>query len=85
LALLRRLCDEAGRDYDSIEKTVPFGFDVGVDGSKAGEVRRQLEWLASMGIETVLGWVVGVDAIRPLDVMASEVIPAATELRPGPW
>ena len=38
LELLRRLCDEAGRDYDAIEKTAPFGFDVGEDGSKAGEV-----------------------------------------------
>jgi F420-dependent oxidoreductase-like protein len=83
LALLRRLCDEAGRDYDGIEKTVPFGFDVGADGSKVGEIRRQLEWLASMGIETVFGWVVGVDEIRPLEVMAKEVIPAAAELVPG--
>ena len=42
LDLLRRLCDEAGRDYDAIEKTAPFGFDVGEDGSKAGEVVNQL-------------------------------------------
>lgn len=34
LDLLRRLCDEAGRDYGAIEKTVPFGFDVGERGSK---------------------------------------------------
>src|SRR4029077_11490265 len=38
LELLRRLCEEAGRDYDAIEKTVPFGFDVGEDGSRVGEV-----------------------------------------------
>jgi hypothetical protein len=25
LNLLRRLCEEEGRDYDAIEKTVPFG------------------------------------------------------------
>ncbi len=34
LELLRRLCEEAGRDYDAIEKTVPFGFDVGPDGAE---------------------------------------------------
>jgi hypothetical protein len=28
----------ASRDYDAIEKTAPVGFDVGVNGSKAGEV-----------------------------------------------
>ena len=80
LDLLRRLCDEVGRDYDSIEKTAPFGFDVGEEGSKAGEVVEKLRWLAGMGIQSVFGWVVGVDRIRPLEVMASEVIPAVAEL-----
>ena len=80
LALLRRLCDEAGRDYDAIEKTAPFGFDVGEHGEKAGEVIEQLRWLGGMGIQTVLGWVVGVDRIEPLEVMAREVIPAVREL-----
>ena len=43
----------------------------------------KLRWLASMGIETVLGLVVGVDGIRPLEVEAQEVIPATAELRPN--
>jgi len=80
LELLRRLCDEVGRDYDAIEKTAPFGFDVGEDGSKAGEVVDRLRWLAGMGIQSVFGWVVGVDRIKPLEVMAREVIPAVAEL-----
>jgi F420-dependent oxidoreductase-like protein len=80
LELLKRLCDEAGRDYDAIEKTAPFGFDVGERGEKAGELIGQLEWLAGMGIETVLGWVVGVDRITPLEIMGREVIPAVAEL-----
>ncbi len=80
LALLRHLCDEAGRDYDAIEKTVPFGFDVGDGGSKVSELLGQLRWLASMGAQTVLGWVVGVDRIEPLEIMAREVIPAVREL-----
>jgi F420-dependent oxidoreductase-like protein len=80
LDVLRHLCDEAGRDYNEIEKTAPFGFDVGERGEKAGEVVDQLRWLSGMGIQTVLGWVVGVDRIEPLKVMAREVIPAAAEL-----
>ena len=80
LELLRGLCDEAGRDYDAIEKTAPFGFDVGEDGSKASEVVDRLRWLAGMGIQSVFGWVVGVDRIGPLEVMAREVIPAVAEL-----
>ncbi|WP_376795472.1 TIGR03560 family F420-dependent LLM class oxidoreductase [Thermogemmatispora sp.] len=80
LELLRRLCAEAGRDYDAIEKTAPFGFDVGPRGEKVGQLIGQLRWLASMGIETVFGWVVGVERIEPLEIMGREVIPAVAEL-----
>jgi F420-dependent oxidoreductase-like protein len=83
LELLRSLCEKEGRDYDTIEKTVPFGFDVGADGSKVGEVINKLRWLASMGIQSVFGWVVGVDQITPLEIMGREVIPAAAELTAG--
>lgn len=80
LELLRRLCEQEGRDYDAIEKTAPFGFDVGEDGSKVGELKEQLRWLAGLGIETVYGWVVGVDRITPLEIMGREVIPAVADL-----
>jgi len=83
LELLRRLCEDAGRDYDAIEKTAPFAFDVGEGGSKVEELVGRLRWLSSMGVETVFGWVVGVDTIKPIEIMAREVIPAAAELRPA--
>lgn len=79
LGLLRRLCDEEGRDYDAIEKTAPFGFDVGPDGSKTQELLGQLRWLSEMGIQTVLGWVVDVDQINPLETMGRDVIPVVAE------
>lgn len=80
LDVLRRLCDAEGRDYDSIEKTVPFGFDVGPDGSKAPEIVEQLRGLGELGVETVLGWVVGVEQLRPLEIMGRDVVPAAAEI-----
>jgi F420-dependent oxidoreductase-like protein len=83
LELLKRLCEREGRDYDAIEKTAPFFFDVGEDGSKVGELVGQLKWLAGMGIETVFGWVVGVDRIKPIEIMGREVIPAVASLRPA--
>ncbi|MHB8575600.1 MAG: TIGR03560 family F420-dependent LLM class oxidoreductase [Dehalococcoidia bacterium] len=79
LELLRRLCAREGRDYDAIEKTVPFGFDIGADGSKIAELLGQLRWLAGMGIDTVFGWVVGVDRITPLEVIGRELIPAVRD------
>jgi F420-dependent oxidoreductase-like protein len=83
LEVLRHLCADAGTDYDRIEKTAPFGFDVGEKGEKVHELLGQLEWLAGMGIETVIGWVVGVERIRPLEIMAREVIPVAARFEPG--
>ena len=76
LDLLRSLCEREGRDYDAIEKTAPFRFDVGDDGSKVGELIGQLRWLGGMGIDTVFGYVPGAERITPLEVMGREVIPA---------
>ena len=81
LDLLRGLCEKEGRDYAAIEKTAPFGVDVGPDGAKCGELLGQLRWLAGMGIETVYGWVIGVDQITPLEIMGREVIPEAAEMK----
>jgi F420-dependent oxidoreductase-like protein len=83
LELLKRLCDQEGRDYEAIEKTVPFGFDVGPGGTKVPELLGQLRWLAGMGIESVFGWVVDVDQITPLEIMGREVIPAVAQLNAG--
>ena len=80
LDLLRRLCDAGHRDYATIEKTVPFAFDVGPEGSKVKDVLGQLRWLADMGAETVLGWVVGQESITPIEIMGREVIPAVADL-----
>lgn len=76
LDVLRRHCEEEGRDYDGIEKTCAFAFDVGERDEKADELIGQLRWLAGMGIETVIGVVPNVDRITPLEVIGKEVIPA---------
>ncbi len=80
LELLRKLCADFGTDYDAIEKTAPFFFDPGDDGSKVDELIGKLRWLGSMGIQTVFGWVVGVDSLKPLELMHREVIPAIAQI-----
>ncbi len=80
LDLLRQLCEREGRDYDAIEKTAPFRFDVGDDGSKVGELVGRLRWLGGMGIETVFGYVVGAERIDPLEIIGREVIPAVADI-----
>jgi F420-dependent oxidoreductase-like protein len=80
LEVLRRYCETEGRDYNAIEKTCVFRFDVGEDGSKVRELIGQLHWLAGMGIQTVFGAVPRVDQITPLEVIGREVIPAVAGL-----
>ena len=80
LGVLRGHCEAEGRDYDAIEKTALFSFDVGEGGSRVGKLIGQLRWLGGMGIQTVIGSVKDVDRLQPLEVMGREVIPAVADL-----
>jgi len=80
LDVLRRHCEAEGRDYGTIEKTSLGSFDVGEGGAKVGRLIGQLRWLSSMGIETAIGSVKGVERIEPLEVIGREVIPAVQDL-----
>jgi F420-dependent oxidoreductase-like protein len=79
LDVLRHHCETEGRDYDEIEKTCAFAFDVGEGGEKAGELIEQLRWLSGMGVETVIGVVPNVDRITPLEIIGREVVPAVAD------
>lgn len=76
---LRKLCVAEGRDYEAIERTCPWRFDVGEDGSKVGELIDQLRGLADLGIQTVFGQVVGDHRISPIEIIGREVIPAIAD------
>ena len=80
LDVLRRHCEEEDRDYEEIEKTCAFAFDVGEEGEKVEELIGQLRWLSGMGIESVIGFVPGVDRITPLEIIGEQVIPVVAEL-----
>src|ERR1700719_1176987 len=57
LDILREHCKAGGRNYDDIEKTAMFAFDVGENGENVGRVIGGLNWLAGMGIQTRNGGV----------------------------
>src|SRR5919204_3018377 len=83
LEVLREHCRAIGRNYDEIEKTCMFGFDVGDNGEKLGKVIGGLRWLAGMGIQTVIGSVPHVDRIKPLEIIGEKLIPAVADVRPA--
>jgi len=80
LDVLRAHCYAEGRDYDEITKTCYFRFDVGEKGERAAEVVDQLGRLAGLGFQAAIGQVVDVWQVTPLEVIASDVIPAAVNL-----
>jgi alkanesulfonate monooxygenase len=77
LDVLRGHCEDLGRDYDEIEKTVMMPLDPGPNGENTDELLDRLRELAAVGITHVHGRVPDVSAIRPLELLGERVIPIA--------
>jgi F420-dependent oxidoreductase-like protein len=80
LDVLRAHCDAEGRDYDEIEKTCYFIFDVGQDGEMANSVVDRLGALAELGFGAAIGSVARVWDVTPLEIIGSRVIPQVAGL-----
>jgi F420-dependent oxidoreductase-like protein len=77
LDVLRRHCDDVGRDYDEIEKTVMFSLDPGEKGEKVDAMLEELQRLASLGVQEAHGSVPDMWRITPLELLGERVVPAA--------
>jgi F420-dependent oxidoreductase-like protein len=77
LDVLRRHCDDVGRDYDEIEKTVMFSLDPGDNGEKVDTLLEELQRLASLGVQEAHGSVPDVWRITPLELLGDRVVPVA--------
>ena len=80
LDVLKRHCEREKRNYDEIEKTTMFHFDVGDRGENVGQIVERLRGLSRMGFTTAIGGVKDVSKIKPLEVIARELIPAVAAL-----
>jgi F420-dependent oxidoreductase-like protein len=76
LDVLRAHCVTEGRNYDEIEKTAAYHFDLGEKGERVDQVLSDLKTMADLGIDTAMGKVAGVGSIAPLELMGREIIPA---------
>ncbi len=79
LEVLRAHCEREGRDYDDVEKTVLFNFDVGEHGEHVRSIVDQLRALAEQGFAVAHGSVRDVWKITPLEVIGREVVPAVAD------
>ena len=80
LDVLRRHCDDVGRDYDEIEKTVIGPLDPGPAGEKIGDLIDSMRQLAGLGITHYHGSVPDVASSDPLELLGQQVIPVVAEL-----
>jgi F420-dependent oxidoreductase-like protein len=76
LDVLREHCAAEGRDYAEIEKTAQVRFNLGRSGQNVQQTIEQLHQLSELGITVAQGALADVGSLRPLDLMAEQVIPA---------
>ena len=84
LDVLRRHCDEAGTDFGRIERTCAFAFDADEGGPKTAELLGRLQWLADLGIDTVIGRVEGDDPRPAIELLGRHVVPVAARWKGDP-
>ena len=80
LDVLRRHCEAEGRDYDEIEKTVSYRMDVGSNGERVAQTIEELGALSELGVDVAHGQLAGMHEITPIEIVGSEVLPAAARL-----
>jgi F420-dependent oxidoreductase-like protein len=80
LDILRQHCEDVGRNYDEIEKTVLYNFDVGEKGERAGQIVEDLHKLAELGAQAAIGSAPRVSDPAVLEVIGKEVIPAIADI-----
>ncbi|HET9186513.1 MAG TPA: LLM class F420-dependent oxidoreductase, partial [Acidothermaceae bacterium] len=79
LDVLRAHCEREGRDFDDIEKTVLYNFDVGENGENAERIVADLRGLSELGFTLAHGRVANVSSMRPLEIIGKEIVPAVAQ------
>src|SRR5215210_2564883 len=80
LDVLRRHCEDVGRDYEEIERTALGTVNLAQDGMTAEGVIGLCRELNEAGIEHLIINMPNVHEIRPLEAFGREIIPAVAEL-----
>lgn len=77
LDVLKQHCENEGRNYDDITKTVYHLIDTGENGEKTSELIDELGRLHTLGFSAAIGMVPHVPRLDVLERIGSDVIPVA--------
>ena len=80
LEILKKHCEEVGRDYAEIEKTSLGTVHLAPDKMNARNVIEECQVLAKLGITHVIFNMPNVHEIKPLEIFGREIIPALAGL-----
>ena len=78
LDVLKQHCENEGRNYDDITKTVYHLIDTGENGEKTSELIDELGRLHSLGFSAAIGMVPQVPRLDVLERIGTDVIPIAS-------
>ncbi len=79
LSILREHCEAVGRNYDDITKTIIRPMGIG-EGSSPDQIVQTLGEYAEVGVQTVLGVLLGVEQVTPIEKVGRDVIPQIKDL-----
>lgn len=80
LDVLRRYCEEIGRDYADIEKTSMYTFDSSRGEAAVSAAITALREMAAVGIQTVYFGITDTFSPGALEVVANQIMPAVADL-----
>jgi F420-dependent oxidoreductase-like protein len=75
--VLHRHCDDVGRDFDTIERTVLGSLKVDAKGKRIGRELARLQAMAAAGVQH---FIFSSTSLQELEVIGREVVPAIAEL-----
>jgi F420-dependent oxidoreductase-like protein len=81
LEVLRQHCNDVGRSYGDIEKTVATYIKLAPDAMDTTEVVELCRQLAELGVQHVMLGMPNVHEIKPLEIIGNEVIPTVAEFK----
>jgi len=80
LTILKQHCDDVGRSYSDIEKTVQTFIKLAPDEQDASEVIDLCRELSDLGINYVIFNIINVHEIEPIEIIGREVIPQVAHM-----
>ncbi|HEX9012920.1 MAG TPA: LLM class F420-dependent oxidoreductase [Anaerolineaceae bacterium] len=80
LEILKQHCEDVGRNYDEIERTVLTSANLAPGENGAAQLIDRCRALAEVGIQQVIVNIPGVFELHPLESIGQEVIPAIASL-----